>query len=305
MDERAARAFLQDKLGADARIEVMRPGEWSAAYAVHTRSADLVARFSAYDEDFEKDAYAARYASASLPIPPILERGPVGGGFYAIAPRMPGGHLDSLDAEGMRRVLPSFFAALDAMRAVDAFAGPGYGGWRADGSTRHTTWRSDLLGVATDPATRGSPGWRELLGGSADWIATFEEGHARMVELLDLCPEDRHLVHDDLVNRNLLTDADRITAVLDWGSSKYGDFVYDLAKLVFYEPWYPQWQTIDFAAEAQAHYDAVGLAVPHFAERLRCYLLHEGIGGMAYNAYRKRWEQVELRARRVLELARS
>jgi hygromycin-B 4-O-kinase len=93
--------------------------------------------------------------------------------------------------------------------------------------------------------------------------------------------------------------------VLDWGSSIYGDFVYDLAKLVFYEPWYPQWRNIDFAAEARAHYDTIGLVVPHFAERLRCYCLREGISGMAYSAFRERWEQVDRKARRVLELARA
>ena len=112
------------------------------------------------------------------------------------------------------------------------------------------------------------------------------------------------MIHDDLINFNVLVQGDRISAVLDWGSSKIGDFVFDLAKLVFYEAWYPQWRGIDFAAEAQLHYDAIGLAVPHFAERLRCYCLYEGISGMAYSAFRERWTEVERKAARVLELAR-
>lgn len=40
-------------------------------------------------------------------------------------------------------------------------------------------------------------------------------------------------------------------------------------------------------------------------ERPRCYYIREGTGGMAYSAFRKRWEQVDLKARRVLELARA
>ena len=305
MDERAARAFLHARFGPEATIVAMRPGEWSAAYSVRTSAADLVARFSAYDEDFEKDAYIARFSSTAMPIPAIVEWGPAGDGFYAVAERMPGEHIDRLDESRMRRVLPSLFAALDAIRAIDEFAGPGFGGWRADGRTRHRTWREDLLGVATDPTTRGSPGWRELLTGSPVGVAPFEEGYERMQQLLGHCPEERHLIHDDLMNFNVLVDGDRITAVLDWGSSKYGDFVYDLAKLVFYEPWYPQWRNIDFAAEGRAHFDAIGLAVPHFAERLLCYCLREGIGGMAYSAFRKRWAEVDRKARRVLELARA
>ena len=305
MDESAVRAFLHGRFGPGAQITVMRPGEWSAVYSARIGDDDLVARFSAFEEDFEKDAYAARYGSAALPIPAIIDRGRAGEGFYALARRMPGEHIDALDDAGMRRVLPSLFGALDAMRAVDLSGASGFGGWRADGATMHRTWHDELLGVASGPATRGSPGWRALLQDSPTAVATFEEGFARLQELVAFCPEERHLVHEDLLNRNVLAADGRITAVLDWGSSIYGDFVYDLAKLVFYEPWYPQWRNIDFAAEAQAHFDSIGLDVPHFAERLRCYCLREGISGMAYSAFRQRWEQIDLKARRVLEIARA
>lgn len=85
----------------------------------------------------------------------------------------------------------------------------------------------------------------------------------------------------------------------------YGDFLYDLAKLVFYQPWYQSWRSIDFAAEARAHYDAIGLAAPHVAERLSCYCVRIGLADMAYRAFRQRWAQVTLTAARTLELARG
>ncbi len=305
MDEGAALAFLRERFGAAARITVMRPGEWSAAYAVRTAEADLVARSSAYDEDFEKDAYAARYRSAALPIPPIVERGPALGGFYAVAERVSGEHIDGLDEAQMRRVLPSLFGALDAMRAVDLSAASGFGLWRADGRTAYPTWRAMLLGIATEPATRGAPGWREVLAASPTGVGPFEESYARLRELVEHCPEERHLIHDDLVNFNVLVDGERISGVLDWGSSIYGDFLYDLAKLVFYQPWYPAWRNIDFVTEARAHYDAIGLAVPHLAERLSCYGVRIGLADMAYSAYRERWAEVALKAERTLELARA
>jgi len=191
------------------------------------------------------------------------------------------------------------------MRQVDLSASSGFGGWRADGSTSDRSWREWLLGLATGPATRGSPGWRELLEGSPTGVGPFEEGYARLHELIGHCPEEPHLVHDDLINRNVLVDGDRISAVLDWGSSKYGDFLYDLAKLVFYRPWYAAWRSIDFAAEARAHYDAIGLDMPHFAERLTCYTLHIGLADMPYSAFRKRWDQVTWKAERLLEIARA
>jgi len=303
--EEAVRELLCKKFGSDARIAVMRPGEWSTVYSVQTAKAYLVVRFSPLDEDFEKDAYATRWSSGALPIPPIVEWGSTSGGFYAISERVGGEHLDEVDETRMRLLLPALFAALDAMRVVDLSHATGFGGWRADGRTQRSSWREWLLGIASDPATRGAPGWRELLKDRPAAIATYEAGYEQIRRLVGHCPEDRHLIHDDLLNRNVLVVGDRISTVLDWGSSKYGDFLYDLAKFAFYQPWYVAWRGIDFVAEVRRHYAAIGLEVARFNERLTCYALHEGIGGIAYSAFRERWEQVDSKARRVRELLKG
>jgi hygromycin-B 4-O-kinase len=203
----------------------------------------------------------------------------------------------------MRRTLPALFAALDAMRTIDLSAATGFGGWRADGRTAYTTWGAAVLGVGSGPATRGAAPAREMLAESPVGVKPFEDGYERLRELVDHCPEQRHLIHDDLINYNVLAEGDRITAVLDWGSSMYGDFLYDIAKLVYYQPWYLAWRNIDFAAEARAHYEAIGLDVPSFDERLLCYALRIGLADMGYGAFRQRWDEVDWNARRVQELA--
>lgn len=72
-------------------------------------------------------------------------------------------------------------------------------------------------------------GGRDLLGASPIGTGPFDEAFERLQHLADVCPEERHLIHDDLLNRNVLVEDDRIVALLDWGSSKYGDFLYDVA----------------------------------------------------------------------------
>jgi hygromycin-B 4-O-kinase len=304
VDDEAALAFLRMRFGPKVGVTAMRPGEWSSPYAVAADGGEFVARFSAFPDAFEKDVQVARHASAALPIPPIVEWGPFDGAFYAIAPRMPGEHIDEIDAARLLRVLPSVFAALDAIRRIDVSDASGFGGWRADGSTEHRTWRGFLLGVATDKAPQGGLSAREQIGHSAAALDAFDEGYARMRELVDHCPDDRHLIHDDLMNRNVLVDGDRVSAVLDWGSSMYGDFLYDLAKLVFYGPWQPEWRHVDFAVEALGHYAAIGLAVPNFSERLECYCLRIGLADMAYSAFRGRERELMWKADRVKKIVR-
>ena len=99
-----ATAFLVERFGGDVQaVASVGHGEWSKAFTyVAGPGSQYVVRFSAFDDDFAKDRAAAGYASAALPIPPILEAGRAFGGFYAISPRASGAYLDQLDREQLQ-----------------------------------------------------------------------------------------------------------------------------------------------------------------------------------------------------------
>lgn len=119
-----------------------------------------------------------------------------------------------------------------------------------------------------------------------------EAGHPFREHPRRLRPRERHLVHSDLLHWNVLVEDDTVTGLLDWGSSIYGDFVYDIAWLTFWWPWYPQWKEIDVAHEVRAHNARTGLVVPSFSERLRCYELRIGLGNLDW--YLSRGDDVNL-----------
>jgi hygromycin-B 4-O-kinase len=301
-------AFLARRLGPVSNLTPISHGEWSRAFRfrrLENNRRDYVVRFSPLQEDFLKDRLAMDYASPELPVPPILEVGEALDGFYAISEYATGDFIDTLDGSALRRLLPSLFAALDAARQLDLSARHGFGLWRADGTAPHATWREVLLDVAADLPTKRTFGWRARLAASPTGAKPFEEAFGRLHLLVQHCPEERHLVHSDLLNYNVLVSADRITAVLDWGSSMYGDFLFDIAWFAFFQPWYPAWSGIDFAAEAARHYASIGLDVPRFEERMRCYEIFIGLDGQAYTAFKGRWPQLEAVAKRTLHIARG
>jgi len=304
VDEIRARSFLATRFGGEV-VDVMPvgQGEWSRAFFFRRGGRDFVIRFSPLEEDFAKDRIAVRYRDPHLPIPEILELGDAVGGFYAISERVSGDYLDHLDGTRMRRVLPSLLAALDAMRVADISMGSGYGIWQADGMAPHADWRAALLDVVNDQPGARIHGWRQRLASSSTGAEPFDRALREFKRLMDTVPNDRHLIHSDLLHFNVLVCEDRISAVIDWGCAMYGDFLYDVAWLSFWAPWYRAWDGINFAEEAICHYERIGLAVPYFEERLRCYELHIGLSGQAYCAFAGHWDDLEWTARRTLEIA--
>lgn len=302
-DAARVEAFLASRFGGDlSDIMHLGAGVWSKAFAYRHAGHDYVIRFGAYQEDFAKDCLAARYAGPALPIPRVIELGEAFGGYYAIAERVFGGYIDDVDEAQMRGLLPSLFATLDAARLVDLSSTAGYGGWGADGIAPYPSWRATLLDVTNDRPVDRIHGWRPRLAASSVGSGPFDEAYRQLQALADHVPEERHLIHSDLLHFNVLVEADRVTGVLDWGCGMYGDFLYDLAWLCFWQPWYPAWQRIDFREEAARHYAAIGLDVPNFEARLRCCQIHIGLAGQAYQAYAGHWTDLQETARRTLDI---
>jgi len=307
VDLAAAEQFLRDRYGGEIGVvtPIARQGVWSSAYRFDRRGADFVIRFTPYVADLEKDRRAARFASAELPIPPVLEMGSAFDGYFAISPYIEGAHIDGLDEPGMRQVLPSLLATLDAMRRVDLSAFSGYGDWNSDGLGHFPGWRAMLLDVRSDRGGRGMPPWRQRLADSPTGAQAFDRAFDVFSSLAERCPEERHLVHADLLHFNVLVAHDRVAAILDWGCSVYGDFLYDLAWLAFWRPWFPAWSGIDFAREGLDFYRSRGVPLPGSDERLRCYQLHIGLGHQQWYASRGDWANLEKTARHTLAIAES
>lgn len=272
---------------APSEITPLRSGAWSNAFGLNTPAGPMVLRFSRTADDFRADELASHYASSYLPIPRVFGIGQIDERFWCLSERMPGVHLDELNADQLVEVIPSLAAMLREMRAVDSSHTSGFGGWDDDGNGTFATFADQLLDVASDdtPDQRGG-GWSERLQPHRHAQRIFDDGMSVLRDLVNYIPPVRQLIHQDTINYNVTVSDGRISGIFDWGCAMWGDALYDIAWFRFWNPWYPQWSAVDLPAQLEKR---VGIEGANAAERMQCYLLHIGLMHIRYNALIENW----------------
>ncbi|MFJ8870759.1 phosphotransferase family protein [Streptomyces sp. NPDC102473] len=299
-----ARRLVRTSFGARAtEPQPLAAGAWSQAFELRIDGAEAVLRIGAHGSDFAKDEVVARAAVPGLPVPPVLARGAIGSWHYAVSARVHGTAFDDLSAADAELTLPSLLTTLDAVGKIDLAGTAGYGIWTPNGQTPYNSWAEALLAIGTE--TSRVPGWRAALTDSEFGLEPVEMGLATLASLTTYLPDERRMIHGDLLSRNVLAAHGTVAAVLDWGNALYGDSLYDAAWLIYWWPWYPRWRGVDVYAALQDHWRTTGPLPAHLHERLHAYLIHIGLDAIAYCTFQRRWDEVQANIDIVTALARS
>ncbi|MDJ0788973.1 MAG: aminoglycoside phosphotransferase family protein [Myxococcota bacterium] len=297
------RAFLEPRFSTEGLVFV-GAGAWSSAYAFGPESERRVVRFGRQPEDFAKDRRAGEALSAVLPVPRVHEIGDAGGlGAYAISDFAPGGHLDALPEPELRRTLPSLLDRMDTLRESAPVAAAGYGAWPSEGDAEASSWAEALLALVREPEDPRMAGWRRYLERDAVAAAGFDAAARALEARAQACPAGvRHTIHADLTAGNVLVDRGRITAIIDWGNSLIGDFLYDVAGLVFWSPWHPGLDPDFILRETRTRCERSGHDVSDFDDRVLACHLHIALENIAYNASRPHAGNLHATLRRLESL---
>jgi aminoglycoside phosphotransferase (APT) family kinase protein len=279
-------------------------GEWSQAFAFNMNGRSCVIRFGRHAEDYKKDKLASGFSSKYLPIARVLEVGSAFEGYFAISEQAFGEMLNELGPDDMQKIVSAVMQMLNAMREADVSSTQGLGRWGTDGDAPYSSWKSYLLRIEYDDPERRPHGWRAKLASSPMGDSVFMKALERLKELIDVCPEERHLIHGDLPHSNVLVKDDQISTVIDWGNSAYGDFLYDVAWVSYCVSWHPAMKGIDWEGEAEKFYSSIGVALPNFKERLLCYKLHIGLEAQSTSAFTERWDELKINTEKILKLVK-
>ncbi len=228
---------------------------------------------------FEKEAYVyERFASPLIPIPRVVFTGRHGNLNFAITEKAPGRNLLQIPRDEYMALIPELIDVLDAIHGSPVSDNRGYGIFDGSGVARWPSWRAYLESVMDEPEGDFFSGWHSLFEDSFLDRDLFERLYGQMLQLAEHCPDERYLVHCVYGYANVLAEDGRITAVLDWISAAYGDFLYDVAWLDF-------WSAADGWRERfQEHYLSQGREVPHYRERILCYQCYIALNSLKFYA---------------------
>jgi len=276
-------------------VEQMMEGEESQALSFECDENAYVLRINPSIEGFRKDAYAYRqFQSARIPIPRIIQIGFIDEQHgFCVAEKMPGVPLQDVDSPTIKGLLEPTAEVWLALKACDLGQTTGYGDFAVEGRGAYATWREFLLSLL-DPQTYR---WDRVLPPA--YRETCQEVIPTFRSLVKRCPEERALVHGDFGSNNVLTDGQRITAVLDWENAKYGDPIFDVATAYFWSPW------LECMAAQAAYFETLLSAIGGYHERLVCYQLYIGLAEVYETAIQQKWNMTHWAMSRCVEIAHT
>jgi hygromycin-B 4-O-kinase len=142
--------FLQvnfDKRAAS--VSFIGSGMFSQAFSFTVDRQAFVFRLNAYEEDFQKDAFAYHHFSApALPIPKVVRIGWFDDPrYFAITERCEGWTFNEMDDGDVCNVVPRLFETLDAIHSIDVSGYKGWGLTDATGNGLFESWEDYLLSL--------------------------------------------------------------------------------------------------------------------------------------------------------------
>ena len=288
--------FLQNHFQENiSNLTSVEGGEISQAFSFHKKSKDFVIRINSRSDGFEKDKYAfEHFSTAVIPIPKVLEIGRFDNMYYyAISEKAQGKILQNLSDAEYKETFPELFDILNSIHNISIPEVSGFGCWSIDGSMETKTWKDYVLAV--DKYAVGSVDKPSLFETSFLEKDIWDDTYKQMKLLLSYCPEDKYLIHGDYGTDNVTANQAKITGVFDWEGSKYGDFLYDIAWLNF---WNPERNSMTFFKD---YYTKVK-PEKNFEERVLCYQLRIGLSSLSFYATSSQKEKYESTKNKLMRL---
>lgn len=230
-----AKDFLEKYYGSSIKSLLhIQEGKHSDAFSYLNDDQGYVVRFNITDEGFLKDKYAyENFSGPDILIPKIIKIGTYGSNlFFCISEKVRGETAKEQYAKKDFGSLYIQFKTIEAIKMVCIDSnGVGFGKWSV-GKPVERSFGEYFTDICN--------------GDISDWtvfesISYFDKEFVQylltQIQKYSQCSnKERVLVHGDFGGSNLLIREGKVSGVIDWANSFYGDRFWDVGRVVLFCP---------------------------------------------------------------------
>lgn len=217
----------------------------------------------------------------NIPMRNVVAKGDFGEISYLITEKINGVSLSSLSAKEYLEVLPNVIEILlNCLNVnIDCYSGFGWLNDKMNGLS--SSWEDHLNFIDEEVPGQFYGKWHTLFKNTFLEKDLFYHFFQLMKRDYKKIPSIRKLVHGGYGYGNVLIKNKRVLAVIDWQDARYGDPLFDLTYLIFWQNNEITKATIDLYIKQSQN---LGIELVNFEERIRCYKYYIGIDGMRFSA---------------------
>lgn len=217
-------------------LQKLSGGKHSEAFSYTHDNRDYVIRFNVSDRGFRKDQYVYQnFSGNGVVISEIYALGTFCIGiYYCISEKVHGETARQEYMKGDYRSLPLQFEMIEKIKGIKIpteYAG--FGEWEPDNFELNSSFLNYVQSIYT---TKNLVDWNELSKlpyFNRDFTDYLFE---KLNYYIQYSPDIRELLHGDFGNENLFLNNRKISGVIDWERSLYGDHFLDVGRVVLFCP---------------------------------------------------------------------
>ncbi len=257
---------IQNHYPGAGEILILSGGLVSQTFSFTYEGKKMIFQIGGKKEAYEKERYVGETYKGRLPV--RVMRGVfvnADGRAYCFSDFIGGRKLFDLNPQEQIDVVPSVLDFMDRLSVVDIPNNAGCGRFDASGRARFSSWQAFISAVGNEELYA----WRQHMPTPIDLHAVDSAVDMLRTNADCLRLERACLLHGDIGSYNLLADGVQISGAIDWGLALYGDPLYDMANVLFWNE--DKLQPLVAAIKNRFAAD------DHSKTKLQCYMIRIGL----------------------------
>lgn len=248
------------------KIQILSGGLVSQTFSFQSGAKKFIFQAGGKKEAYEKERYVSQQYKEHLPVRIIHgiytnDDGRV----YCFSDYIEGCKIFDLDQQALSDVVPSILELLARIASIEIPESLGYGWFDETGLACFTSWKDFISSVYNYDLYN----WNKLDSKKVDF-SIIQNAITALRENIDFIKLERPcLLHGDIGSYNLLADGTKVSGAIDWSLSLYGDPLYEVANVLFWNE--DKLQPLVSALKKQYMNDDLS------RKKLNCYIIRIGL----------------------------